>query len=126
MGISIFTHLSLHVRVTPGNHHAFHAETLAEYFVDTEDNALLHLACLIDPSVHNERVLASTQPYNWNQILGISRQVYPNRKFIDDIPDQGTDLSTVGNERTREIIQHMGKEGLTSLETSIQLNVQDL
>ena len=100
--------------------------SMAEYFVDTQDVARLHLAGLIDPTVSSERIFAYTEPYTWNQVLGLFRKLYPDRKFVEDIPDQGVDASTVANERTVEILKHMGKDGLTSLEESIQWTVEEV
>ena len=103
------------------------AEDGTEYFVDTQDVARLHLAALIDPNVENERVLAYQEPYNWNQLLSIFRKEYPNRKFIDDLADQGVDLSTVSNERSVEILKRFGKkDGFTPLEESLRWTVEKL
>ena len=74
--------------------------------------------------MNGERIFAYAEPYTWNQILGMFRKLYPNRKFVDDIPDQGADLSTVANERAEEILKRAGKEGFTSLEQSIQWTVE--
>jgi hypothetical protein len=52
------------------------------------------------------------------------RQLYPDRKLVEDIPDQGVDLSTVANERSKEILKRQGKDGFTPLEQSIQWTVE--
>jgi hypothetical protein len=94
----------------------------SEYFVDTVDVALLHLAALVDPSTDSERVFAHTKLYTWNQILSIFRLQDPNRKFVAELPDQGTDTSTVANARAKEFVQRMGKNGFARLEESIQIS----
>jgi hypothetical protein len=43
---------------------------------------------------------------------------------VDDLPDQGMDLSTVANDKAIEMLRRMGKNGLASLEQSIQWTVE--
>jgi hypothetical protein len=97
-----------------------------QYYIDNVDSARLQLAALIDPIAEGERVLAYGHPYNWNQILGIFRRDYPDRKFIEDFPDQGEELATVKNEKSVEMIKRMGRPGLTSLEDSLKAVVKDV
>jgi hypothetical protein len=105
----------------------------AEYFVSTKDVALLHLACLIDPEVKDERVLAYAEPYNWNQVLAIFRKMHPEKKFVDDLEDQGADKSVVDTKRSEEILRRMtadkggkGGRGFEGLEDSLRETVQGL
>ena len=81
---------------------------------------------MIDPSVENERILAYTEPYNWNQLLGIFRKEYPHHKFVEDLAEQGADMSTVSNQRSEEVLRHFGKDGLTGLEESLKWTVEKL
>ena len=99
---------------------------LPEYFCDTQDVARLHLAALIDPDVNGERILAYAEPYNWNQVLAIFRELYKDRKFVDDLADQGADKSTVSTERSEEILKRMGVNGFTGLEQSLKVTVEPL
>jgi hypothetical protein len=82
------------------------------------------VAALIDPSLSGERIFAYTQPYTWNQILGMFRKLYPGRQFVDDIADQGEDMSTVANEQAEETLRRYGKDGFTPLAQSIQWTVE--
>ena len=88
--------------------------------------ARLHLAALIDPDVNGERILAYKEPYNWNQVLGVFRKLYPDRRFVEDLPDQGKDMSTVETKRSEEILRRMGVDGFTGLEQSLQWTVEPL
>ena len=88
--------------------------------------ARLHLAALIDPDVNHKRILAYKEPYTWNQVLAIFRKLYPNRKFVDDLPDQGEDKSTVDTRRPEEILKRFGDNGFTGLEQSIAWTVERL
>jgi hypothetical protein len=50
-------------------------------------NALdIHVAAALDPEVKDSRQQAWVASYNWNDILSIIRQQYPDRKFIDNLP----------------------------------------
>lgn len=95
-------------------------ENPPQYFVNVQDTARVHVGALLYPDVNNERLFAWAAPYNWNDILAILRNLYPDRKFIEDIPDLGRDLSKVSNERAEEIVKRFGGPGWTSLEDSIR------
>lgn len=102
------------------------ANRLAEYYVDNQDTARLHLAALIDPSAQNERILAYGEPYTWNGILKNFRKALPDRNFVDDLPDQGQELAVVKNEKSADLLKRMGRDGFTRLDDSLKLVVQDL
>lgn len=91
-----------------------------QYYINVQDDARVHVGALIYPDVQNERLYAFAYPYTWNSILAIFRKLYPNRKFIDDIPDLGEDLSHVPNQRAEEIVKRFGLSGWTSLEDSVK------
>jgi hypothetical protein len=57
----------------------------------------VHVAALIYEDVAGEQLFAFANHYTWNDILAVFRKLYPQRKFIDDIPDLGQDLSMVAN-----------------------------
>jgi hypothetical protein len=82
------------------------------------------MAALIDPSVEHERIFAYKEPFTWNQVLGIFCRLLPNRQFVKDLDDQGTDLSTVSNERAEEILRRFGVQGFTDLEQSLKWTVE--
>jgi nucleoside-diphosphate-sugar epimerase len=91
-----------------------------QYFVNAQDNARVHVSALIYPDVQNERLFAFADTYTWNDILTIFRKLYPGRKFIDDIPNLGKDLSKVANQRAEELVKRFGRPGWTSLEETIK------
>jgi nucleoside-diphosphate-sugar epimerase len=95
-------------------------ENPPQYFVNVQDTARVHVGALLYPDVNNERLFAWAAPYNWNDILAILRKLYPDREFIQDIPDLGRDLSKVANERAEELVKRFGRPGWTSLEDSIR------
>lgn len=97
-----------------------------EWFVDVKDTARLHVASLANPSVQNERILAFAAPFNWNGVLAVFRRLYPERTFVEDLPDIGRDLCKVPNARGAELLREYGQPGWTSLETCLEENTQGL
>jgi hypothetical protein len=75
-----------------------------QYYIDVQDNARVHVGALIFPDVNSERLFSFAYPYTWNDILAIFRKLYPERKFIDDLPNLGRDLSKVSNQRAEVTI----------------------
>ncbi|KAH8655887.1 hypothetical protein BX600DRAFT_470467 [Xylariales sp. PMI_506] len=91
-----------------------------QYYINVQDNARVHVAATIYEDVEGERLFTFAYPYTWNDILAVFRKLYPQRKFIDDIPDLGQDLSKVANERAEELLRRFGFPGWTSLEESVK------
>ncbi|KKO98361.1 hypothetical protein THAR02_09531 [Trichoderma harzianum] len=56
----------------------------ATFAVDVKDTALLHVAAALDPETKGERIQAWGHNVNWDDILAILRDLYPNEKWIDD------------------------------------------
>lgn len=91
-----------------------------QYYINVQDNARVHVAALVYSDVQDERLFTFAYPYNWNDILAVLRKLYPERKFMDDIPDLGHDLSIVTNERAEELLRRWGLPGWTNLGQTIQ------
>ncbi|RDW60547.1 hypothetical protein BP6252_11930 [Coleophoma cylindrospora] len=91
-----------------------------QYYVNVQDNARVHVAALIFEDVQGERLFSFAHPYSWNDILAIFRKLYPQRKFLEDIPGLGEDKSVVANERAEELLKRLGRPGWTSLEESVK------
>lgn len=91
-----------------------------QWFVNTEDTALLHLAALTQEDVQNERILSMSGPYSWKQIIEILNCRYPERpnmlKQFDDLP---VDIGAVDNARGAELLRRMGRDGFRNLEESL-------
>ncbi|KIV91722.1 hypothetical protein PV10_06234 [Exophiala mesophila] len=94
-------------------------ENPPQYYVNVQDNAKVHVGALLCKDVSNERLFTWAHPYNWNDMLAILRKHYPQKKFIDDDPNIGRDLSQVSNQRAEEILKRFSGSGWTSLEESI-------
>ncbi|KAJ8124254.1 hypothetical protein O1611_g9388 [Lasiodiplodia mahajangana] len=98
----------------------------AQYFVDVQDNALLHVAAAIHPDVESERVFAFAEPENGNTILAILRRLYPDRTFPADFQAEQDLSEIVPRKRAEELLRDMGKDSWTSLEESLRRNTEDL
>jgi len=96
-----------------------------QWFVNTRDDALLHLATLLVESCKGERLWAVSTPYNWNDLLACLRELYPDRKFMDDIPNVGRDLSEIDHKRATELLKELtGQEGFVGLKQTVRENIE--
>ncbi|KAK7967172.1 uncharacterized protein PG986_001449 [Apiospora aurea] len=98
----------------------------AQYFVDIQDVALLHVAATINPTVVSERIFAFAEPVNGDGILAILRKMYPDRSFPADFQGERDLSDVVLRKRAEELLRGTGKNGWTSLEESIRRNTVDL
>lgn len=112
-------------RVLIGNrYHGTDSRT--EYFVDVQDNALLHVAATLHPDVKSERVFAFAEPVNGDGILAIFRKLYPNKTFPADFQAEKDLTNIVPRARAEQLLRDMGKSGWTSLEESLKRNTEDI
>ena len=49
--------------------------------------ALVHVAAAIDPEVRSHRIYAIAEHTDWNDVLQILRNLYPDRKLMEDMTD---------------------------------------
>ncbi|KAF2466620.1 aldehyde reductase II [Lindgomyces ingoldianus] len=87
-----------------------------QYYVNVDDNAVVHVAALVFGDVKRERLFTFAEPYSWNDLLAIFRRLYPEREFMDDIEGLGVDKSVVANERAQELLKRLKGSGWDSLE----------
>lgn len=59
-------------------------------------------------------------------MLGVFRSLYPDRKFMDDLPDAGRDFSTVTNEVAAAVLRKFGMQGFTTFEESIKAATEQI
>ncbi|KAF2434704.1 aldehyde reductase [Tothia fuscella] len=97
---------------------------LPQHFIDVVDNAKLHVAALVHPDAANERLLGYAEPFNWNDVLAILREMFPQSEFIDDM-ELGRDISEVDDGRALELLKLVyGQDEWTGLKDSITANVE--
>lgn len=93
----------------------------AEYWVNTLDVALLHIAGLLSPSANSERIFAYAGPKNWNDVLAIFRKCYSDRNFPEDDPHEGREMTTVEPKaRAEALLKWVGKDHWTSMVESFR------
>ncbi|KAF7175191.1 hypothetical protein CNMCM7691_006595 [Aspergillus felis] len=97
-----------------------------QYFVDVQDDALLHVAAAIHPGVQSERVFAFAEPVNGDSVLAILRKLYPSRSFPANFQAEEDLSEIVPRKRAEALLRDMGRDGWTSLEESIKRNTEDL
>jgi len=93
-----------------------------QWFVNVRDDARLHVAALIDPSAHGQRLFAFAGPYTINAILAVLRKLEPGRSFPED-RDMGEDLCEIPNQAAEELLRKHYGHGWTGLEETIRENV---
>ncbi|KAH8692307.1 putative NAD dependent epimerase/dehydratase [Talaromyces proteolyticus] len=87
---------------------------------DVKDCALLHVAAVLDPEVKNERLPGWGEYCNWNDILAIMRRLYPDRKFIDDLPGLTKLQVTTDSTQSLALLKKWGgQKGWKPLEVTV-------
>ncbi|KAJ4377878.1 hypothetical protein N0V83_000708 [Neocucurbitaria cava] len=90
-----------------------------QWFISPVDTALLHISALIHGDVGSERLFGFVEPWNFNQMLGVFRKLYPQGNFPADVEDQGVDRMNVPNGRAEEVLGWVKGAGWDGLEDSL-------
>ncbi|OKL57224.1 hypothetical protein UA08_07384 [Talaromyces atroroseus] len=94
---------------------------------DVKDCALLHVAAVLDPEVRNARLVGWGEYCNWNDILAIMRRLYPERKFMDDIPGLSRlQLTTDCSQSLALLEKWNGQQSWRSLEQTVTDNMESI
>lgn len=97
------------------------------WYVNVKDVGRLHVTVLLSNSVRNERVVAAAGLFTWNKVLATLRNLYPSKKFADDIEGEKPSIMTFPTQRGEQLLQEaFGRKGWTSLEEVVAENVKDL
>ena len=92
-----------------------------QYFIDVEDVALLHVAALTQSDVNNERLIAMSYSFNWNEILDLFRKIAPDHTFPEKIDNEVLDKGTVDNARAEELLKRVKSgKGFSVLEEVVK------
>ncbi|KAH7139636.1 hypothetical protein B0J13DRAFT_504888 [Dactylonectria estremocensis] len=98
----------------------------ALFFVDVKDIALLHIACMLDPEVKNQRLHAWGHSGNWNDLLAILRKLRPQRDFIPDLENpQHLTISTDPSDSLNLLKKWVDQDGWRPLERSVLDNIEN-
>ncbi len=71
------------------------------------------------PDVNGRRIFAWVDGFNWNRVLKVLRELRPNHKFPDDIPNPGEDMTTIDNAEDEKLLVRMGRKGWISFRESM-------
>ncbi|KAM0720638.1 hypothetical protein Q7P37_004775 [Cladosporium fusiforme] len=93
-----------------------------QHYINTSDDAKLHVVALTDPACNGERIFAFAAPYNMDSLLAIFRKLEPSKDFGPDVGD-GKDLSEVPNQEAEELLKKHYGHGFTGLEETIKQNI---
>lgn len=99
---------------------------LPQYYVSVQDVALLHVAAVKFPDVDGKRLFAWAEPYNWNSVLKVVRELRPQHQFQDDVEGLGHDLSTVANGEAEELLRRVSGHGWVKLRDLMEQNLSSL
>ncbi|USP73898.1 uncharacterized protein yc1106_01172 [Curvularia clavata] len=109
-----------HIAWTGQNTEMFKGFAGPQWYVNTVDCALIHVAALIYSDVESERLFAFAEPWSYNKVMGIWRKMYPERKFPEDIEGLGEDRMRVPNQRAEELLRRVKGDGWESLKMSLK------
>ncbi|KAF2828624.1 NAD(P)-binding protein [Ophiobolus disseminans] len=88
-------------------------------FISLRDDALLHVSALIYEDVSGERLFGDAGRWNYNQLLAIYRQHYPEKSFVDDVEGLGDDKVRAPTARAEEVLRWVKGSGWDGLEESV-------
>ncbi|KAI0515441.1 hypothetical protein F5B22DRAFT_646715 [Xylaria bambusicola] len=92
-----------------------------QYVINVVEDARIHLAAAIDRTVVNERIFAFAYPYNWNDVLDVYRELWPDKEFMQNNPELGRDMSRPDNALGLKLLRKWyGTESYTDLKESIK------
>jgi hypothetical protein len=78
------------------------------------------VAAVLDPETRNQRLPAWNTPFTWNDVLDVMRKEYPDRQFMDELPDMGRiNLTTDSSVSERLIKAWSDRSDWISLEDSV-------
>ncbi|KAJ4350196.1 uncharacterized protein N0V89_008817 [Didymosphaeria variabile] len=93
-----------------------------QFFISTQDCALLHVAALLNPSISGERIFGFAERWDFNKLLAVFRKEYPDRTFPAGLQGQVDDKCEPPSERAEEILKWIkeGGKGWDSLEDKVR------
>ncbi|RAK96752.1 NAD(P)-binding protein [Aspergillus ibericus CBS 121593] len=95
----------------------------AQWYVDVEDTARLHVIGLLDPNVQAERLFACAAPFRWDDAVQILRKLQPHNSVIPNaVKDKVKEkFQIVPSGRAEQLLREFyGRPGWTPLEESLK------
>ncbi|KAH0843828.1 Aldehyde reductase 2 [Fonsecaea pedrosoi] len=93
-----------------------------QWHINVRDDARVHVAALLDPSVNCQRLFPFATPFNWTDIIGLLRRLRPeNDRIPPPPPNEGRDTMEIKlRGKAEELIQSFfGVDGYVGLEESV-------
>ncbi|KAH7043771.1 hypothetical protein B0J12DRAFT_578336 [Macrophomina phaseolina] len=101
-------------------------DNLPQQYTDVEDAAWLHVVAAIHPDVRSERIFGSADSLHFDDILEWMRKQYPDHKLPENFM-KGYDLTEwKPRARAEALLRDIGRPGFTSLEDSVQKNLEGI
>lgn len=93
----------------------------AQWMIDVEDNAMLHVAALFHPDAQGERIFGFAHKKNLTNTIQILRELYPDRSFIDPPENEAEDRTNpLGRPRAETLLNWVKGSGWTSYKDSLR------
>lgn len=112
---------------------AYITSTFVDWFVNVVDDAILHVAALLDADTQNQRILAYTEAFTFNGILDAAEKKRSDLKakiparFAEDSPQNQKDPSSIeGHKVDTELLNKYKGSTWTDFETTIQQTLENI
>lgn len=93
--------------------------TTANWHVDVEDVALLHVAALLDKAVRGERIFALGEPLTYQKVISAVKKVGgPKNDFPEAAVGDLENMVVADTSRAIELLKKHGRDGFKSIEQS--------
>lgn len=89
------------------------------------DDALLHISALIHEDVRAERLFGAAERWNYNQLLAMFREAYPEKTFAEAVVGLGHDRVTMSTARAEEVLRWVKGSGWDGLQESVVAMTED-
>jgi len=93
---------------------------LPQYYIDVRDTGRLHVAAVKFLEVENERLFGWVEPYNWNTVLTVLREIRPQHQLPENVPGLGEDMSKVSTVKEEELLRRLGRIGWIKLPQAVE------
>jgi hypothetical protein len=90
-----------------------------QWFISLCDSALLHISALIYAEVDGERLFGWAERWNYNQLLTIYGEHYPEKSFPKHVEGLGYDRVSAPTKRAEEVLRWIKGIGWDGLEESV-------
>lgn len=88
--------------------------------VNLQESGLLHLAALTMEDLHEERIIALGDAFNFNDVIDAYKKIDPDHTLPEKLPSPPTAKATVDNKRMMELLSRYGRNELIGLEESLR------